>query len=210
MKTLLSFTFKTALVLGIIALVVGGIARAFFIDMIVVGHNGMAPTMIVGEEVLMWRGAEDLQMGDIPVCAHPSGDGRMVFGRVVGKNTVVVDSQRGQLRVDGQVLRRDLQGTREFTDAETGETETMVFGVIEMGNTDFEFFRRERTELNIRPRSAGMGKIFLLGDNHSPHAHDSRSFGGVTPANCMGTVFMRWKPVDDGSAELGHGWFDIL
>ena len=57
-------------VLGFVALV-AGILRATKVDEIVVGDDRMAPTILAGERVFLWRGAI-IDRGDVVVCANPT------------------------------------------------------------------------------------------------------------------------------------------
>ena len=65
---------------GAILIVIALVLKAFVFDVAEVGHNGMAPTLIRGERVLIRKGAEPV-LGSIAVCRHPTEDG-WVVGRV--------------------------------------------------------------------------------------------------------------------------------
>jgi len=201
------FVFKFVLGVGVLALIVGGVFKAFFVDVIVVAHNGMAPTMIVGEEVLMWRGADDPELGDIVVCQHPAGDGRMVMARVVARNGAIVQTVRGQLRVAGDAPDIDFGGDERFYDAEDDHEYSMKTGDLKLGNTTHGFFMPDNYTFSIPETNVPFGGLYLLSDNRMKSAHDSRSFGSIYPASCIGTIFMRWKPIDSYPA---HGYLDII
>ena len=59
-------TFKLFLWLAVPAAIAAGILRVFFVDVVTVGHNGMAPTLLLGDQVLVWRDAQ-VNHGDIVV-----------------------------------------------------------------------------------------------------------------------------------------------
>jgi len=218
-KKFLKFLFKTALWVGGFLLIVGGVMRFFFIDEVVVGHNGMAPTMLTGEKVLLWRGS-DIKMGDIVVCRHPGQPQIFVMGRVIALGGMTVSSPRGQLtisgsapgtaRVDSSTPDRDILGHPRFHDVDNGVTTEMTYGIEKLGNTDFTFFEPRRFTFRLREHEVADDKIFLLGDNRGYLGQDSRAFGDVDPDTCKGNLFMRWRPVDDEGADLGHGWLDVL
>lgn len=209
MRTFLKYGLKTAAWLGGITLVVAGVLRLFFLDLVVVGHNGMAPTLIAGEEVLMWRGT-DAEMGDVVICNHDTAPGGMVMGRVVARGGMSLKDERGALWIAGTEPTRDWQGETDFYDVDTNATIHVRHGTEELGNTDHLFFEAERYNFRMRETEVPAGHVFLMGDFRSRPDHDSRTFGTVPASNCIGSLFMRWKPVDDRGANLDHGWLDII
>lgn len=208
MRGLLKGTLKFAAGLAVVALVVGGIMRAFFVKEVVVGHNGMAPTMITGEVVLMWNSAEP-DLGDIVVCQSPA-DQTLVMGRVIGLQAMTIKSDRGQLSVEGDVPDRDIVGTTQFYDVDNDVTDSMTYGIESFHDADHEWFLKVDHQFRMREHQVAPGKIFLLNDNRNYVGQDSRAFGDVDPSTCIGEVFMRWAPVDDRGADLGHSYLDIL
>lgn len=200
--------FKIALWVGGVLLVIGGVLRIFFVTPISAGHDAMAPTFLAGEKVLLWRGA-DIDMGDIAVCEHPSSPGSMVLGRVMGKGGMTLLTERGILIVEGSRVQMDWEETTDFFDSDANRQLSVRRGIETVGNTEHQIFVREGTDFRLRETVVPNGKVFLLGDNRGTRNHDSRSFGAVSEASCIGTVFMRWNPVDRGEA-LSHGWLDFL
>lgn len=209
MRSLLRITFKVAAGLAITALVIGGIMRAFFVHEVQVGHNGMAPTMITGEIVLMWNDAEP-DLGDIVVCEHPGEAGSYVMGRIIALQAMTVMSTRGQLSIEGDVPDRDIVGRTDFYDVDNDTTDHMMHGIEIFHGGDHLWFMKEGHEMRVREHQVAAGMVFLLGDNRSYVGRDSRAFGDVDPTTCIGEVFMRWAPVDDHGADLGHSYLDIL
>lgn len=202
------FLLKAGAIAAAVVLVFGAIMRIFFVTPVNVGHNGMAPTMLAGEQVLMWKGSEG-ELGDIVVCAHPSTS-EVVIGRIIATGGMEVSSDRGQLDVSGTVPDIDLMDEVSFYNTDAGRNEPMTLGIERLGNTEHQIFMRERAEFRVVDTTVPTGRIYILGDNRGDNTHDSRAFGPVDPTTCIGTLFMRWKAVDDGAADLGHGWLDIL
>jgi signal peptidase I len=68
-KASLKFLFGVLAVCGAIA----GVLRAFFVTPVMISDDGMAPTLLAGETVLMWnsKGATP-EFGDLLVCRHPA------------------------------------------------------------------------------------------------------------------------------------------
>ncbi|QQR91738.1 MAG: hypothetical protein IPJ88_08540 [Myxococcales bacterium] len=61
------------------AIVVLAVLRIFFVDLGIIGHNGMAPTLIAGDQVAVWRNAK-LERGDVAMCLHPRKPGELWLG----------------------------------------------------------------------------------------------------------------------------------
>lgn len=201
--------FKIALWVGGVLLVIGGALRIFFVTPINAGHDSMAPTFLAGEKVLLWRDAT-IEMGDIVVCENPETPGAMVLGRVMGRGGMTLETdERDDFSIEGTRVDVDWQGAIEFFDADANRELSLRRGIETVGNTEHTIFVREGTEFRLRRTEVPAGKIFLLSDNRSSVGHDSRTFGPVDESTCLGTVFMRWNPVDRG-AELSHGWLDFL
>jgi len=218
-KNFLKILFKIVLWVGGFLLIVGGVLRFFFVDEVVVGHNGMAPTMITGEKVLLWRGGTP-DMGDIVVCRHPGQPQIFVMGRVIALGGMTVTAPRGQLtisatatgnnRPDSTTPDRDIMSHPLFLFVNDGATTEMTYGIEKLGNTDHYFFEPSHFTFRLRDHVVPDDKIYLLGDNRGYIGQDSRYFGDVDPQTCKGKIFMRMQPVDDEGANLGHGWLDIL
>jgi signal peptidase I len=194
--------------LGTFAVVVG-ILRIFFIDPVTVAHNGMAPTLVHGDVVLVWRGA-DPERADIVVCRHPTEE-RFVMGRIVALEGEAIDEVRDQIEIQGVILPHDYRGTAEFVDETQDRAFSMRWGIEEIGTNDHYFFEQAGRSVRIRRVSAVHG-IHLLGDNRAYHDEDSRDFGDVDPTTCIGQVFARFSPADGVELpdEIPHGWLEPI
>lgn len=201
---------KGALWLGALVLVVVGVLRLFFLDLVEVGHDGMAPTMIAGETVLMWRGVDEPEMGDLLVCHHPTATGQMVIGRVVGKAGMTLRDVRGALEISGSVPDRDVLEMERFFDQTTNQEGDYRRSLVKLGNTDHFVYERERFVFRLRETRVEPNRVFLMADNRAAVQLDSRTFGTVPVSSCLGTLFMRFRPAQTRSADLGNGWFDFL
>ncbi|MCZ7679216.1 MAG: S26 family signal peptidase [Sandaracinaceae bacterium] len=101
MRDFLKGALKFLGVVLVIALIAGGVLYAFFVKVVEVGHNAMAPTMILGDRVLVWN-SQDFELGEVVLCPHPQQPGRYVMGRVVGRPGQIVSFERGSLTINGQ------------------------------------------------------------------------------------------------------------
>lgn len=174
----------------VVALAVGGVLFGFFIRVVDVGHDAMAPTIVSGDEVLVWR-TQNFELGEIVLCPHPEEAGRYVMGRIVGRPGHTVAIGRGaQLEIEGQRPDVDLRGRVDFYDAQRRSSESMRWGYEDILDHQHPFMYRERRPPEMRPHQV-RGGYFLLSDNRSFHGEDSRRFGEVDGSTCIGRVFMR-------------------
>jgi signal peptidase I len=203
---LLRSLFSLASVLAAVA----AFLNLFFVDVIVVPHNGMAPTLIYGDRVLVWRRAH-VDMGDVVVCEHPAKPEASVLGRAVAfaGHTIDADSS-GSLSVDGDRASLEWQGDMRFFDQTHDKLFTMARGSIDYHRQNRHDFIIERdTAFWLRPYSVQHG-AYLLGDNRSDPDDDSREFGEVDIDKCKGQVFMRLTPAAKQDDDIHHGYFDVV
>lgn len=183
----------------------------FYVDNFVMPHNGMAPTLVYGDRILVWRRAKP-DMGDVVVCEHPTKPGVSVIGRAVAfaGHSVSTDS-RGQLFVDESRASVENIGNVRFFDAARDQMFTMQLSNIDYNRKHrHEFFIEDGYPFELRQYQVQRG-IFLLGDNRSAPWTDSREFGEVDPAHCHGEVFMRLKPAPKPMEDdIHHGYLDYV
>lgn len=201
-KGALKFLGVTALILG----VVGAILYFAFMQVVDVGHNGMAPTMIVGDRVLVWK-TDNFELGDPVLCAHPQTPGRYVMGRIVGRPGQLVGIERGMLMISGDTPDMDVRGTIQFEDAELGRTVTMRHAMEDLLDHDHDVMWQEGREPDMGRPVRVSGGYFLLSDNRTHRGEDSRSFGVVR--DCIGVIFMRLSAVPS-PPEIGNAALDII
>ncbi len=200
--------FKLAGWVAALGLVGAGVLRAFFVLDVVVGHDAMAPTVLAGERVLVWRSAS-IELGDVVLCHHPSRPGTYVLGRVIARAGMTISTNGGDLVVSGTSAERDIQGTLDFHDSISGVSKRVETGIEKFGNTDHEYFVDAHRPLSIRRPIEVRRGLYLIGDYRSALGFDSRSFGEVDPASCLGTIFMRLWPAENRD-DFGHRMFDII
>jgi signal peptidase I len=205
-RGIVKFLFIVAVILGIAAAVL----RIFFVDLVVVGHNGMAPTVVAGDQIGVWRSASP-ELGDITICQHPSQPDRFVMGRVIAYAGYKLEVKRGVLYINSQVPDKDYQDPVKFTDItiNNGHTDEMAYGIEKFSNTEHEFFERKGAKFNMRTTTVQKG-IYLLGDNRTYVGEDSRSFGEVDPTTCKGQVFIRLQPAPPRGDDVKHHWFQLI
>jgi signal peptidase I len=186
-------------------IVVALVLKAVWFDMADVGHNGMAPTLVRGERVLIHkRGAPEL--GTIAVCLHPDELG-WVVGRVAATAGMTINSFGKELRIDGDPVRFKQRGTTSFFNADDGQTSSLAWGVEEAPGGDHLIFIEEGGRHRIRKTEVPEGRLFLLGDFRSHRGQDSRAYGTVDASTCRGTIVFRLTPTDGLESDLAHGYF---
>lgn len=204
-KGLLKIVVALAIVLGIAI----GVLKAFFVDVVTVAHNGMAPTMILGDRVLVWRDAR-LERNDIVLCRHPRDETRWVIGRIAAMPGDSIRQARGVLFLGRDRASRDIRGEVRFTDVETNHTYSMQWGIEQFSDyQEHLFFERADRGMSLRDQER-VGGLYLLGDNRAHIGEDSRTFGVVQPSSCRGQVFMRLTAAEGMPAGVPHGDLDIL
>lgn len=198
---------KFLLVIAVVCGIVLAILRIFFVDLAVVGHDGMAPTLETGQEVFVWKDAA-VDLGDIVICQHPRNESEFVLARMVAKGGDTIDSIRGQLRINGRIPDVNVGAIETFSSSE-GRLLRLARNKITLGQVRHEFYARPGRDFSIPERVVPENRIFLLGDNRGEAGRDSRSFGPVDPTQCLGVVFMRWS-VREGSTNRTGDALDLL
>lgn len=199
---------KFAAVVVVVLCIIGAVLKTWYIEVVEIGHNGMAPTLIAGDTVLLWRNAS-IEHGDVVLC-HPTTDGtRWVLGRVLGRNGTELEVVRGQLTIEGHVPPTDFRDEVDFLDRGDGQRVRMRWGVEHLGNDEHMIFLR--TDRQMRMRATGdYDGLYLMGDNRTFTGEDSRTFGPVTEGSCVGQVFARIWASPESPVETGNGNFDFI
>lgn len=209
MAKLLRGALKVLAWVAIPAALVLVLLRVFYVDVVVMGHNGMAPTVLSGDEVLVWRGAT-ANHGDILLCRHPSEEGRFVIGRAIAMPGMSLSVDRGGLLINDASPTPSHVAEVDFVDpTRDGVRRRLTLGIEQLGNDRYFTFSDDARPLRIRPIAELQG-IYLLGDHRGYPGEDSRTFGAVDPSSCIGQVFLRFSPGDYDVEGVPHGWLDML
>jgi signal peptidase I len=200
--------FKFVGVIVLLAAIAAGVLYGFFVKVLEVGHNGMAPTMVLGDQVLVWK-TQELGLGEVALCGHPQQPGVYVLGRVVGRRGQIVGMERGALTINGETPEVDTRGVVAFEDAELGRTLRMRYAYERILTHDHPIFWREDGEPRMRRPHTVRGGLFLMNDNRTHRGEDSRTYGEVAEESCVGRVFLRLTAAET-PAELGNAALDII
>jgi signal peptidase I len=207
----MSETVKFVLNAAAVVVIAGVLVRLVFLEQITIRDNGMAPTLVYGDEVLVWKGAH-ADMADVMVCEHPVRTGEIVIGRVVAfaGHTIHTD-YNGMLYVDQNQASTQASGHVLFYDVTRKRQWNMLLGQIDyFGKHSHDFFVEDGDRLSLRTYTVEKG-VYLLGDNRAESSFDSREFGEVDPKRCLGQVVLRWKPAPpSGGDDLNHHMLDLI
>lgn len=200
--------FKLLLWVGGLLAIVAGVLNMFFVRIAVISEDNMAPALLAGERIVLWRDAE-LGLSDIAVCKHPTRE-QYVIGRVVATAGMTISTDRLSIYiVNGSRPSVESKGTIDFIDQHSGHRLPMLWGNISYAGFDHTWMMRPRDKIRIPPTKIGSG-IYLLSDNRSFHGADSRTFGEIDPSTCLGQVFFRLQPAHPPRDDVAHGWLEIV
>jgi hypothetical protein len=200
---------KVLLWVAVPVVVVLAILKVAYVDVVTLGHNAMAPTLMAGDSALVWRGAV-ISHGDIALCRHPTEEGRYVLARAIAMPDMSVTTDRGHLVINGSSPTGETHGEVSFTDPTRDEARrTLRLAIEQLGNDRYWVLEDRGRPLRIR-RIESLDGIYLLSDNRSYPGEDSRAFGTVLAGECLGQAFLRFSPGDLAIEGVPHGWLDML
>ncbi|MFK7991089.1 MAG: signal peptidase I [Sandaracinaceae bacterium] len=196
-----------------VVVVIGAIAvavlYAFFVRVVEVGHNAMAPTVMAGDTIVVWK-TQSFELGDAVLCRYPGQSGRYALARIVARagQQLVIDGS-GHITINGDSPDRDLHSELAWDDTTTGRRTPVNWADEEILGHNYRYFWRPNLVRGSRsPRRVERG-YFLLNDNRLAAGEDSRAFGPVMAADCIGTLLMRLE-AGPSPEEIGNARFDLL
>jgi len=193
---------------GAAIIVIALLLKFIWFDMASVGHNGMAPTLVRGERVLINKRGEP-KLGSIAVCRHPTEDG-WVVGRVAATGGMTIDSYGSELRVDGKPVPYDRQGATSFHNLDNDRTRSVGWGWEFFGGHRHSIFMEDDGRHLVDETAVPEGKLFLLGDFRAYMGQDSRVYGVVDASMCRGTIVFRVTPAEGLDSAIAHRYFQPI
>lgn len=193
---------------GAILIVIALVLKVVWFDVAEVAHNGMAPTMIRGERVLIHKRGQP-ELGSIAVCRHPTEEG-WVVGRVAAVEGMTIESFGSELKVDGERVQFEEQGATAFHNLDTDRTRSLVWGKEHLGPSEHRVFIEDGGRHRVGKTRVPEGKLYLLGDFRAYMGQDSRAYGAVEAATCRGTIVFRLTPAEGLDPALAHGYFQPI
>lgn len=189
-------------------IVVALVLKVALFDMAEVAHNGMAPTLLNGERVLINKRATP-ELGTIAVCRHPSEDG-WVVGRVAATEGMTIDSFGNELRIDGKPVVFDRAGKTTFYNVDNDLESTVAWGDEHFGTNGHRIFMSDEGRHLVQETDVAEGELYLLGDFRAYRGQDSRAYGVVQASTCRGTIVFRVTPVDGLEDAIAHRYFQLI
>ena len=172
------------LVVGICALGLALLLKAFLVEVFVIPSGSMEPTLMIDNRVVVYKlgyRMHDVNRGDVVVFRQPgqAADADDLIKRVVGLGGETVEIRGGRVYVDGTRLEEPYLARAEST-----YPAVPIPGCVNPAEPD----------RCVVPE----GKILVLGDNR-PGSRDGRYFGPVEVDTVVGRAFLKlWPPNDLG------------
>ncbi len=193
---------------GAIIIVIALVLKVALFDMAEVGHNGMAPTLLRGERVLINK-RKAPTLGSIAVCRHPTEDG-WVVGRVAATAGMTVASFGRELRIDGEAVIFDEKGSGSFHNTDNDVTTTVIWGEEHFGQRPHRIFLADHGRHLVDKAEVPADQLYLLGDYRGYMGQDSRAYGPVDASTCRGSIVFRVTPVEGLDADIAHRYFELI
>jgi len=193
---------------GAIIIVIALVLKVALFDMAEVGHNGMAPTLLRGERVLINK-RKAPTLGSIAVCRHPTEDG-WVVGRVAATEGMTIDSFGSELRIDAEPVFFDRKGSGSFHNTDNELTGSVIWGEEHFGPRPHLIFLADHGRHLVKKAQVPADGLFLLGDYRGYMGQDSRAYGTVDASTCRGSIVFRVTPVEGLDPDIAHGYFELI
>ncbi|MGB5810911.1 MAG: signal peptidase I [Polyangiales bacterium] len=177
-------------------------------DVAEMGHNGMAPTLLHGERVVINKRAKPV-LNAIAVCRHPTEDG-WVVARVAATEGQTIGSFRDALQLDGIPVPFEERGVADFHNEDNDLTQSIVWGSENASGSRHSIFRARERQHQVRKTTVDPGKVYLLGDYRGYMGQDSRVYGQVDAASCRGAIVFRLTPTLGLPPAIEHGYFELV
>lgn len=184
------------------------VLKVVWFDVAEVGHNGMAPTLIRGERVLIHKRGKP-SLGSIAVCQHPTEVG-WVVGRVAATEGMTIGSFGSELRIDATPVRFERKGSTTFHNTDTDRTRSVIWGEEFFGSEAHLIFMEDEGRHRVDETEVPPGELYLLGDFRAYMGQDSRAYGAVDASTCRGTIVFRLTPVEGLEREIAHAYLQPI
>jgi signal peptidase I len=173
-----SRVFWLLVMLGIVALVVAlPLAVRHRFEGVWIPSTSMAPTLLVGDYVLIDKGAHWRARGDLVVFTDPSDANETLVKRIVG--------------LGGEEIV--IQGPDVYINCEP-----RADGCRPVAEPYADFTDEVRAATNVGPVEIPPGAVFVMADNRNA-GEDSRHWGPVPKAQIIGRpVWIYWSSDGDG------------
>lgn len=172
---------KILLILLLIALAVGALAKAFIFDLVSVQNDDMAPALMPGDLLLADRLHAPPRRGQLVAFERP-GSGHLLVRRVVGLPQESFELRDQSPWINGQPARRHLLASTTLANGQ-GSSEPaggrpMQLIWEQIGDVGCQVLADpSRRSRDVPPINLGQ-RYYVLSDNRN-HGADSREFGPI-------------------------------
>jgi len=191
----------TVLVVLIVLLVAAGtVARLFLFALAEPHHMAMAPAVLNGDELLLWRAGTPAE-GEVIVYTREPGGATQAIGRVIAVGPTRVEIAAGGMpKAVGDIDIVRIPIAPDGTEAAAGaDAEAVLGGRASMmetlpGGRSYRVILPARGGKGLahaeRSVDVPAGSYFVLNDNRGAPEPDSRSLGAIESARVLGIA--RW------------------
>lgn len=208
MLTLLKGIFWIVVLLALILI----IGRIFFFEIARTDSYSMVPNISAGDTFLVFTRGK-LGPGEIAMCKDPENPGMMVLGRIMGVPGSTFAIYQNQLNINGAEIQKQYDGPELlYVDNTGGEhAEFIVKSAIEkVAGHVYNVALMSRAGPQSFDKTEVEKGFFLLGDNRN-RARDSRDFGEIPIADCVGTPFLiAWPGPDSGDFKFKNRFLNLV
>jgi signal peptidase I len=198
-----------------LAAILGGISGLLYLFVfdtwIVAGDDplfvaSVQPTIAPGERLLTRRGSAP-NFGELARCTAGDGSGRLVVGRVFGREGDTVEINNERVGVNGRYPSARHGCTPvSVVHPVSGEPVSLLCSVEDNGAFTYGVLVHGESREGRHTALVEPGKLFLVSDNRHIHM-DSRDFGQVDASTCEHVVFRLWgQSFVDGAHRFNILW----
>jgi len=206
----MSNALKTLWGLLVLLVFVAVLGKIFVFDIVKTDSYSMVPNLFPGDIFIVNRRAA-LEVGDIAVCKNPE-TGALVVSRIVALPGTTLAMKNDSLIIDNRQIESLNVATKTYVNDNSHEGLEFEIHIFReyLGGLHMKVARMKRAGYrNMRKRKVKAG-YFLLGDNRN-RATDSRNFGEILPANCVGQAsVLIWPGEDSGDFKRKDRYFEWL
>ncbi|MCC6749550.1 MAG: signal peptidase I [Deltaproteobacteria bacterium] len=182
---------RVAAVSLILCICVALMLKFWVVELPQVTGQDMAPTIMRGDRLWVYRLDRKPVRGALVLLEHPSGP-QLLIRRVVGLPGESVAVTRETPVVGGTPAQRAVVGDLELQDEGAGQAVHVKLRRVRetVGDTTYEVAKDPRRRSVDVKAVTLRGSYFVLADNRN-HGTDSRTFGPVPEAKILGIVTRR-------------------
>ncbi len=194
------------------------ILRSFIIEPFRIPSNSMMPTLLTGDFILVNKFNYGIrlpvinkkivdislpQRGDVVVFRYPNDPSIDYIKRVIGLPGDRIAYYRKQLRINGEIMAQQADGSYTGVGAGIGMTGADL-SKEHIGKVEHRILTRAGQSSVEGEFVVPQGEYFVMGDNRD-NSNDSRYWGTVPEQNLVGRAFLVWMNWDVSNSGVAWG-----